>query len=325
MPGDVEHVVDAADDPEIAVLVAARAVAGEVDARDFAPVGLAVARGVAVDRAQHGGPGAADDQLAAHVGPDLAPVVIDHGRIDAEERQRGRAGLHRRGARHGRDHVRARLGLPPGVDDRAALAADLLVIPHPRLGIDRLAHAAEQAQRGEIVRRQPVVAPLDEGADRRRRGVEDVHLVLVDQPPEAVRLREVRRALVDEARAAVAQNAVGHVAVPGDPAHVRGAEVDVLRPEVEVVLRRGVAAEQVARRGVQDALRLARAAAGVEDEKRMLAVEHGGRADGADRLRLLVQPESRPGRHGVSCFGAAGRRGRSSPSGSRAAPGRRSS
>ena len=30
--GDVEHVVDAADDPEIAVLVAARAVAGEIAA-----------------------------------------------------------------------------------------------------------------------------------------------------------------------------------------------------------------------------------------------------------------------------------------------------
>ena len=30
MPGDVEHVVDAADDPEIAVLVAPRAVAGEI-------------------------------------------------------------------------------------------------------------------------------------------------------------------------------------------------------------------------------------------------------------------------------------------------------
>ncbi len=70
--------------------------------------------------------------------------------------------------------MRAGLGLPPGIDDGAALAADLLVKPHPGLGVDRFAHGAEQAQRGEIVRREPVVAPLDEGADRRRRGVEDV-------------------------------------------------------------------------------------------------------------------------------------------------------
>ena len=35
--GDVEHVVDAAHDPEVAVLVLARPVAGEVDARDRRP------------------------------------------------------------------------------------------------------------------------------------------------------------------------------------------------------------------------------------------------------------------------------------------------
>ena len=38
MTGDVQHVVDAADDPEITVLVAARAVAGEIIAFEFAPI-----------------------------------------------------------------------------------------------------------------------------------------------------------------------------------------------------------------------------------------------------------------------------------------------
>ena len=51
--GDVQHVVDAAHDPEVAVLVPARAVGGEVDARDLRPVLLLVALVVAVDRAQH--------------------------------------------------------------------------------------------------------------------------------------------------------------------------------------------------------------------------------------------------------------------------------
>ena len=50
-----------------------------------------------------------------------------------------------------RDHVAAGLGLPPGVDDRAAAAADGLVVPHPRFGIDRLADGAEDAQRLEVV------------------------------------------------------------------------------------------------------------------------------------------------------------------------------
>jgi hypothetical protein len=47
--------------------------------------------------------------------------------------------------------VAAGLGLPPGVDDRAALAADVAVVPHPRLGVDGLADGAEQAQRRQVV------------------------------------------------------------------------------------------------------------------------------------------------------------------------------
>jgi hypothetical protein len=39
--GDVDHVVDAAGDPVVAVLVAAAAVAGEVDARIGGEIGLA--------------------------------------------------------------------------------------------------------------------------------------------------------------------------------------------------------------------------------------------------------------------------------------------
>ena len=68
--GDVQHVVDAAHDPEVAVLVAARAVAGEVEAvLEVLPVGAQVALVVAPDRAQHRRPGLADDELAARVGP----------------------------------------------------------------------------------------------------------------------------------------------------------------------------------------------------------------------------------------------------------------
>ncbi len=54
-------------------------------------------------------------------------------------------------ARERADHDAAGLGLPPGVDDRAAFSADVLVVPHPRLGVDRLAHRAEQSKRREVV------------------------------------------------------------------------------------------------------------------------------------------------------------------------------
>ena len=50
-----------------------------------------------------------------------------------------------------RDHDGAGLGLPPGIDDRAAPAADHAVIPHPGFGIDRLADAAQQAQLRQVV------------------------------------------------------------------------------------------------------------------------------------------------------------------------------
>jgi hypothetical protein len=54
-------------------------------------------------------------------------------------------------ARERGDHDRAGLGLPPGVDDRAALAADHLAVPQPRLRVDRLADRAEQPQAGQVV------------------------------------------------------------------------------------------------------------------------------------------------------------------------------
>ena len=40
MAGDVEDVVDAADDPEVTVFVLAAAVACEIGARDFSPIDL---------------------------------------------------------------------------------------------------------------------------------------------------------------------------------------------------------------------------------------------------------------------------------------------
>ncbi len=200
--------------------------------------------------------------------------------------------------------MRAGLGLPPGIDDRALLVADLLVVPHPGFRVDRLTHAAEQAERGEIVILEPFVAPLDEGADGGRCGVENIDAVLLDDLPHAIRLGTIRHALIEEAGAAVGKNAVGDVAVAGDPADVGRTEVDILRLDIEVVLRRHVRAEQVARRGVQDALRLARAAAGVEDEKRVLAVENLGGAIGLDRAHFFMEPVIATERHGHFLLGA---------------------
>jgi hypothetical protein len=56
------------------------------------------------------------------------------------------------------EHDAAGFGLPPGIDDRAALFADHLEVPFPGFGVDRLADAAQQAQacaRGALQRPEP--------------------------------------------------------------------------------------------------------------------------------------------------------------------------
>ena len=152
------------------------------------------------------------------------------------------------GAGQGRDHDHAGFGLPPGIDDGAAVAADDLVVPHPGFGIDRLADGAEQAQARQVVLLRPLVAPLDEGADGGGRGVEDVDLVSLDDAPEAVGLGEVGRAFVHQAGRAVLQRAVDDVAVAGDPADIGGAPVDVFVLEIEDPLGGEVGADGDSRR-----------------------------------------------------------------------------
>ena len=151
MSGDVDHVVDAAEQPEVAVGVALGAVAGEVDAgAPLVPVLADVAIGIAVDAAQHRRPRPRQrEQAAADL--DLLAALVANLRGDAGKRPRRRAGLERRDAGQRRDHDRAGLGLPPRVDDRAALAADDAVVPDPRFRIDRLADRAEQPQRRQVV------------------------------------------------------------------------------------------------------------------------------------------------------------------------------
>ena len=53
MSGDVENVVDAANDPEISIFIAPGAVAGQILPFVFAPILFFVALPVAVNRAQH--------------------------------------------------------------------------------------------------------------------------------------------------------------------------------------------------------------------------------------------------------------------------------
>ena len=62
MTGNIQHVVDAAHDPVVAVGVAACVVAGQILAGDLAPVDVLVPIIVAPDAAEHSGPRVCDDK-----------------------------------------------------------------------------------------------------------------------------------------------------------------------------------------------------------------------------------------------------------------------
>ncbi len=202
----------------------------------------------------------------------------------------GRAG-------EGRNERRAGLGLPPGVDDRAAAVADDPPVPFPGLGIDRLADRADQAQRLAAVALHRLVAFAHQRADRGRCGVEDGDAEPVDRLPEAAEVRIIGDAVEHDGRRAIHQRAVDDVAVAGDPADVGGAPEDVVRPIVEDPVERRRGPDRIAAGGVDDALRLSGRSRRVEDEQRVLGVHH---------LRLAV------GREAVAHARNSRRRGRPS-------------
>src|SRR5690606_39210999 len=175
------------------------------------------------------------------------------------------------------DQDAAVLGLPPGVHDGAPVAADHAPVPHPRLGVDRLAHRADQAQGREVVTRRVLGAQLDERAYRRGSRVEYRDVVPGDHLPQPVGRRVDGVALVDDLGGAEGHGPVDDVAVPGDPADVGGAPVDVVLLEVEDVLGRQRHVDLVPAGRVQDALGTAGGARRVEDVGRVLGVDgHGG-------------------------------------------------
>ena len=185
----VQHVVNAPEKRQVAVVRALGAVGGEIRARvPFRPIRLTVALRVSPDSAQHRRPGMRDRQEPA-AGPDrLLRRRIDR-RADPRHRDARAARLHVVNSRKRADHDHARLGLPPGVHDRASAPADVLIVPHPGFRINRLADAAQEPQRGQVVLRRPLRPPLHERADRRRRGVEDADGVLLDDLPRRGRGR----------------------------------------------------------------------------------------------------------------------------------------
>src|SRR5207244_9373340 len=141
---------DASEQPEVTVLVDPCAVADEVSVLPAAPVSLQVSVGVAVDAAQHRRPRVADDEVAATTRRYLLALLVVDGRVDGGKGLGRRAGLQRRDAGQRSDEDHPGFGLPPRVDHRRPVAADVFAVPDPRLWVDGLADRAQKAERAQV-------------------------------------------------------------------------------------------------------------------------------------------------------------------------------
>src|SRR5712672_2348579 len=146
MARDVDDVVHSSRQPIETVLVPPGAVAGEVEPRKGREISLHETLVIAKNRTHHSRPRAGDTQISFAGTVDHIVVVVDDYRFNAEEGPRRRSRLQWRRARDRGDQDAAGFGLPPSVDDRAALLADMIVVPQPRLGVDRFTDTAEDPQ-----------------------------------------------------------------------------------------------------------------------------------------------------------------------------------
>ena len=105
-------------------------------------------------------------------------------------------------------------------------------------------------------------------------------------------MRGIWCALVHQLCGAIGERPVDDVAVAGDPPDVGGAPIHILlRMKVEDVAVRERDLRQVAPAGVQDSLRLARRARGVEHEQRVLSPEALRLVLGVGLGQFVVPPE----------------------------------
>src|SRR5205085_10864912 len=140
--GDVDDVVDAAEDAEVAFLALHRPVAGEV--RPVLPllrvlvlvvlcvIGLDEAIGIFPDRLHDPRPWIANADVARlRSGRDFLAFLVVDDRMDSGNARTGAARLHRIERRFRAAEEPAGLGLPPRIDDDRLFLADDVVIPAP--------------------------------------------------------------------------------------------------------------------------------------------------------------------------------------------------
>src|SRR5262245_59399031 len=137
----------------------------------------------------------------------------------------------------------------------------------------------------------PLIAPTNEGPNRGRRGIENAHRILFDNSPEAVRLRPIRRAFIHDDSRSGRERAIDDITVAGDPADICRAPVDVALAQIENIFRGRIYSDEISSGGVKDPFGFPSRSTGVENVKRMFAVERRRWAFRIDILELAMPPD----------------------------------
>ena len=283
VPGDVDHIVYPPEDSIVTVGSEQSSVGGEV--RPVPPIlafrvpaVLAVvlrheAVPVAPDRLHDSRPRIPDADVARLVGTErhLLPVLVEDDRVNAESGGARASRFHRIQRGNRGTEKTTRLGLPPGVyDDRLALA-HRLVVPAPGFGLDRLTDRGHVLEPVAVLLRL-VGTGLPQHADRRRRGVKDVDVKLLRDPPRPAGIGEGRHTFVDHTGGRQRQRAIDDVRVTGNPPDVGHAPVNILRSNVLVILRGPGDVREIPAGPMLAPLGLAGRAARVHQKERRLRV-----------------------------------------------------
>ncbi len=101
--------------------------------------------------------------------------------------------------------------------------------------------------------------------------------MLLADLPEAAGIRVGRHALEHHRGGAIGERAIDDIAVPGDPADIRGTPENVAVLVVERVLMRHRGIDQITTRTMHHTLGLPRRTRGVEDEQRVFGTHRAGR------------------------------------------------
>ena len=142
MTRDIHYVVNAAEQPDVTILINLGTVSREVLTFVARPIGFAIPIGVSPDSTQHCWPRPRECQIAATMSHGNS-VIINDCRADPRQWKGCRAGFGRNHARQRGDHLGARLGLPPRIHDGTALSSDHFVVPHPGLWVNRLPNGSQ--------------------------------------------------------------------------------------------------------------------------------------------------------------------------------------